>query len=139
MEQFRNCTPFKSSKSRAYNCKLIIPLPKEFVCLLDINHHFVMGLGITVVRTGAIVILILVLCWQSFIALINLVDSPVGSKESLVLSEHTDYYPAISICPFPPPPLARSSMVSPEYTFTEGINNRSIKPKVLQSFYNVTK
>ena len=98
-----------------------------------------MGLGITVVRTGAIVILILVLCWQSFIALINLVDSPVGSKESLVLSEHTDYYPAISICPFPPPPIARSNMVSPEYTFTEGINNRSIKPKVLQSFYNVTK
>ena len=97
------------------------------------------GVGTAVVRTGALIILILVLCWQSFIALFNLVDSPVGSKQSLVLSEHTDYFPAVTICPFAPPPLARSSMVSPEYTFTEGIQDRSINPKVYQSFYNVTK
>ena len=98
-----------------------------------------MGLGITVVRTGAIAILIIVLCWQSLQALFNLWNSPVGSKESMVLSEHTDYFPAVSICPFAQPPIARSNMVSPTYTFTEGINNRSIKPKVHQSFYNVTK
>ena len=98
-----------------------------------------MGLGITVVRTGAIVILVLILCWQSIVALFNFVGSPVGSKEALKLSEHTDYFPAITICPFAQPPIARSSMVSPAYTFTEGINNRSIKPKVHQSFYNVTK
>lgn len=97
------------------------------------------GLGVTVVRTGAIIILVLVLCWQSFKALVNLTNSPVGSKESLKMSEHTDYFPAVSICPFAQPSIARSIMVSPDYTFTEGINNRSVRPKVHQSFYNVTK
>ena len=103
------------------------------------TNNIMKGLGVTVVRTGAIIILVLVLCWQSFEALVNLANSPVGSKESLKMSEHTDYFPAVSICPFAQPSIARSIMVSPDYTFTEGINNRSIRPKVHQSFYNVTK
>ena len=96
-------------------------------------------LGLSVARVALISILILVLCWQGLVALFHFVDSPVGTKESLGLPEYTDYYPAVTLCPFTTPSIVRSIMVSPEYTFTQTIENRSAKLNTYQSFYNVTK
>ena len=95
--------------------------------------------GLSVARAALIIILILVLCWQGLVALFHLVDSPVGSKETLGLPEYSDYFPALTICPFTEPSIGRSIMVSPEHSFTETIDQRSTKVNVYQSFYNVTK
>ena len=106
--------------------------------ILLVPSNIMGALGLSVARAAIVIILILVLCWQGLVALFHLVDSPVGIKETMGSPELTDYFPAVTLCPFPEPPIARSLMVSPELTFTQAIET-SAKLNVYQSFYNVTK
>ena len=63
----------------------------------------------------------------------------IGSKDSLEAPKD-DFFPAITICPFADKLTQGSVMlVDPSYTFTQAIEDLSIKPVVYNSFYNVTK
>ena len=65
----------------------------------------------------------------------------LGSKDALepFLPDH-NFFPAITVCPFADKPTQGSVMlVDPSYTFTQAIEDLSVKPVVYSSFYNVTK
>ena len=64
---------------------------------------------------------------------------PIGSKDALELPKH-DFFPSVTICPFADKLTMGSVMlVNPNYTFTQAIEELSVKPVVYNSFYNVTK
>ena len=97
-------------------------------------------IGIRVARVALISILVLVLCWQGLVALTHFVDSPVGSKETQqALPENTGYFPAVTVCPFVEPATGRAIMVSPEYNFSQTLDERTAKFHVYQSSYGLTK
>ena len=50
-----------------------------------------MDFGFSATRAASIIMFLSILSWQTYFAIFNYLDSPVGSKESLLKSEHTDY------------------------------------------------